>query len=882
MNFSELYKAITFVFVCFFLTQEGAGQAPAYGLQFSSHEVVPEKRTSLILANNEPFCFSDQLNLSFDLSFLDDHITYFGYVFRLINDKGQNIDLLYDQKSASFRVVAGETFTDISFQLSDESLKRDWTRLEFSLDAGGQFSCKVGSPRQAGAGRQWRSKGFPLKSRCFKLVFGSCNEHNFVSRDLPPMRLRNIELKLDDKQPSFWPLTESSGSLAADRNNHLNGVVENAVWIKPKHQFWESAATLTIPGRPSFAFDPEREIVFVVTGDTLYSFTARGLKLSAQPLAAAHTNLKPGNQSIVDANTGALYNYYPDQKEIAVYDSVKHHWDYNFSKGDVTEYWQANSFITKSKDLYIIGGYGQLKYKNTIQRCHLPTKAWDTLPHHGDFFAPRYMSALGLTSSSDTAYIIGGYGSKEGDQMLSPHYFYDLQLYDVKHNRFKKIYTLPEPPAPFVFGRSLVLDTNGQNYYALIFSNDRFNSQLQLIKGSLQRPEYTLLGSPFPYPFHDVRSYADLFYCKRTNQFLAVTLYTDKDKNSTGLQIYHIDCPVNSAVETINSPAPLPPSNLKYIIGLTLLVALSAFSIWYLYRRKKKAVASPINTAVTEAVEQNGVPVVAAAVVNVLPEEDNAAQIRFIEPPEEEATGELRSKISLFGQFEVMTAAEQQLTRHFTPLLKELFLLIVTDSLRYNKGVPAEKMNEMLWNNKDVKDAKNNRAVNLAKLKNILEKLEGCTISRETGAWKFEFDPAVVHIDFFDYLQLFQKPAGNLTDSDANKLLRISSVGFFLEQTNYEWLDPLKAEVSNFIVEALLQCNNIIEPDRHREKSIAIANAIFQFDELNEHALRIKCKTLIALGRHALAKTTYDKFSSKYKEIYEEEFSENYQAIIHP
>jgi hypothetical protein len=71
------------------------------------------------------------------------------------------------------------------------------------------------------------------------------------------------------------------------------------------------------------------------------------------------------------------------------------------------------------------------------------------------------------------------------------------------------------------------------------------------------------------------------------------------------------------------------------------------------------------------------------------------------------------------------------------------------------------------------------------------------------------------------------------------------------------------------------------EPGRHREKSIAIANAIFQFDELNEHALRIKCKTLIALGRHTLAKTTYDKFSSKYKEIYGEEFAENYQAIIH-
>lgn len=869
-------------------------QTPAYGLQFSSHEVVPEKRTSLVLTNNEPICFSNELNLSFDLNFLDNHLTYFGYIFRLINDKGQNIDLLYDQKNANFRVVVGETFTDIAFQLKDETLKRDFTRLEFTLDASGRLSCQVGSPRQAGAGLQWRSNGIPLKSKCFKLIFGSCNEHNFVSRDLPPMQLRNIKVKLDGALRYAWPLSESSGSMATDSFGHQNGMVENAIWIKPKHQIWETAATFSVTGRPSFAFDPVHEIVYIVTADTLYSFTAHGLKLSAQPLAALHTNLLPGNQSIVDAATGALYNYYPDQKEIALYDTTMHQWDFNFSKGDVTEYWQANSFITKNKYLYIIGGYGQLKYKNTIQRCRLPARTWDTLPHQGDFFAPRYMSALGLTPSTDTAYIIGGYGNKEGDQMLSPHYFYDLLLYDVVHNRFKKIYTLPEPAEPFVFGHSLVLDNNGQNYYALIFSNDRFNSELQLIKGSLLKPEYIPLGSPFPYAFHDVRSYADLYYCKSTNQFLAVTLYTEKDRNITELKINHIDLPVN---EALPAPAPLPESNGKNIILITVLVALGAAGTRWLYRRKKKTAAPAMRTAVTEAVKQNGAAVAATAqqqtgsagsslpepdpseTLTTVPEEEHAAPYSFMEALEEE-TGTPRGKIRLFGQFEVITATGQNLTRQFSPLLKELFLLIVIDSLRYNKGVPAEKMNELLWNGKDVKDAKNNRAVNLAKIKNILEKLEGCTISRETGAWKFEFDAAVVHIDFFDYLQIFHKPGGNLVAGDANKLLHISSTGAFLEQANYQWLDPLKAEVSNFIIESLLQCNNAIEPGRQREKSIAIANAIFQFDELNEHALRIKCKNLIALGRYALAKTTYDKFSLKYKEIYGEEFSENYQSII--
>lgn len=857
MNLPGFYKRIGFLLMFFCLTGAGSGhaQTQAYGLQFSSHEVVPEKRTSLILFNNEPVCFSEQLELSFDFNFLAGHTTYFGYLLRLINDKGQNIDLLFDQKNQTFRMVVGETFTNISFQLNDDSLKQNWNRLSISLDAAGNLSCRLGT-------HQWRSKGLPLKSKCFKLIFGSCNEHNFVSRDLPPMRLRDVTIKLDGKPANSWPLSESSGTLATDSHGDRNGMVENAVWIKPKHQLWNNAITLTAPGRPSFAFDPVREIIYIVTVDTLYNFTTQGLKLSAQPLAAPHSNLLPGNQSIVDAATGIVYNYYPDQKEITAYDSAKHQWDYNFSKGDVTEYWQANSFITKNKQLYVIGGYGQLKYKNTIQRCNLSTREWDTLPHQGDFFAPRYMSALGLTPSTDTAYIIGGYGSKEGDQMLSPHYFYDLLLYDVAHNRFKKIYSLPEPPEPFVFGRSLVLDSNGRNYYALIFSNDRYNSQLQLIKGSLLQPGYTLLGSPFPYAFNDVRSYADLYYCKKTNQFLAITLYTNKEKTSSEIKIYHIDAPVNDGPETTTSPIPTPGRLLKTFILPAAMVALAVLGIWLWKRRKKKTVINTTNKPV------------------LLQEEEFSAPIDIIEPAEEQLADGLTGKLKLFGQFEVVTAAGQQLTRQFTPLLKELFLLILMDSLRYNKGVPAEKMNEILWNDKDVKDAKNNRAVNLAKLKNILEKLEGSTISRETGAWKFEFDPALVHIDFFDYLQLFQKPGGNLTAGEANKLLQISSAGPFLEQTHYEWLDPLKAEVSNFMVETLLQCNNAIEPGQ-REKSIAIANAIFQFDELNEHALRIKCKSQVALGRHTLAKTTYDKFRSKYKEIYGEDFSENYQSIIH-
>ena len=112
------------------------------------------------------------------------------------------------------------------------------------------------------------------------------------------------------------------------------------------------------------------------------------------------------------------------------------------------------------------------------------------------------------------------------------------------------------------------------------------------------------------------------------------------------------------------------------------------------------------------------------------------------------------------------------------------------------------------------------------------------------------------------------------------RLLDIVEWGPFLQQTHYEWLDTLKAEISNFVVESLLGYVVSLNTFRDAEKIIAVSNAIFSFDELNEHALRLRCKCLVALGRHALAKNTFDKFKSKYKDIYGEDFKETYHDLV--
>jgi len=900
MNADIKYKRISFRFLIIsVLLSVGCYKtsAQSYGLIFSSHEVVPEKRTSLDLTNNTPVCFSDRLDLSFDLSFVPNYTTYFGYVFRLVNNKGQNIDLIYDQKKENFTIVFCETFTDISFKIDKSVLMSEWSKLRFSVDLNKGITCYYNS-------KIWQTKKLNLSDNCFKVLFGASNEHNFISRDVPPMKIKNISIQVDGDKRSFWPLNESAGENATDSVNQLQAKIINPVWIKPQHAIWENLAGFKIQGRPSVAFNSNEEELYIVSVDSFYTISAKNSKITVTSLSVAHNNLLAGNQSVFNKQSNKLYNFYTDQKSVTEYDFNNKRWNHNFDTGNLTEFWQVNKFLSGDSNLFIIGGYGQLKYKNSVQRYSFATKKWDILTPAGDFFAPRYLAALGSTVSGDTAYIIGGYGSKEGDQLLSPRYFYDLLMYDAKQNRFKKIYTLPQPEQQFVFANSIIIDKNNNDYYGLIFPNDRFNDSLQLIKGSLTKPEYALLGKPFPYSFNDVRSFADLYYCEKSKLLIAVTLYTSND-NITEAKVYTIHFPPNQlndlADKQLIGTAKTPSFNLLYAILFTGLVILVA--VYFIYRKHRlKKQELLLSDKAGEPAGEPGVPkpvyapnTMPATEKSLFPEtgldQNDAKEGAFdydsalynnpgILPGREGVLPISKSRIMLFGYFEVITSDGNNITRQFTPLLKEMFLLILIDSLRYNKGVSSEKLNDILWKGKEIKDAKNNRSVNLVKVKNILDKLGGCTISRETGAWKFEYNSTLVYIDLLEYLNLFTDKDAVVTSIQADKLLNLLRTGAFLQETHYDWLDSIKAEISNSVIETLLRYSESVNIDTETEKMISICNAIFCFDELNEHALKLKCKCLIALGNHTLAKNTFTKFALKYNEIYGEDFGESYQSLI--
>lgn len=220
-----------------------------------------------------------------------------------------------------------------------------------------------------------------------------------------------------------------------------------------------------------------------------------------------------------------------------------------------------------------------------------------------------------------------------------------------------------------------------------------------------------------------------------------------------------------------------------------------------------------------------------------------------------------------------------EITRLFTPLIKELFLVILIYSIRWERGISSEKLKELLWFDKTDDSARNNRSVSIVKLKNIIDKLGNCTISKDTGYWKLNFDPNNIYIDYQKYAAIIK----NKKKLDKQQILELAEIikrGPFLPNVNYEWMDAFKSEVSNEIIDTYLYYANSLNITEDSELLVELANYIFYFDSINEDAMVIKCKALAHLGKHTQAKNTYENFCKEYKLLYNDSFHKGFNEIL--
>ena len=163
----------------------------------------------------------------------------------------------------------------------------------------------------------------------------------------------------------------------------------------------------------------------------------------------------------------------------------------------------------------------------------------------------------------------------------------------------------------------------------------------------------------------------------------------------------------------------------------------------------------------------------------------------------------------------------------------------------------------------------------MVKLKAVLDKLGACAFIKEADRWSLQYAAEDIRMDLADFQHLLHAPRP-LQKQPVRNLLKILHRGSFLPDANYTWLEDIQSEISSVALDILTEAAIQFKADP--ELLIEIADSIFLFDPVNEEALRLKCSSLVVLGRHSLAKTAFNKFTKEYQHMYGEDFPHIFTA----
>jgi len=859
--YKKIRANLTLLFIGILFIYSLKISAQTYGLKFNGINESLDNRTELNLTPDGFLTFQNDFEISFDYKTSrinpNSNLGLFGYILRVINKDNKNVDLLSsitsDDVPPELNLIIGNKDSIVKAKYAESSID-NWIKLKIKFDLS-KDQVIFYTPE---AFFVQENVGFKSEDE-FKIIFGADDYKQFKTSDVPTMSIRDIKISERGKLKYHWILDEKKQHFIFDRLLGQKAVVKNPVWLSLNHQIWQTTFENEVQGQLMITSNPEKGEIFIVGSDELEIYSVSDDSSKKVPYKNKPTFLKGNFKPIYNNKDHKIYCYLVSNLLPHVLDITTGVWESKNNRLTDVKYENNNTYFNRyynesDNSIYLFGGYGQHKYNNDISKIDISNNILKPLQTNDSIYHPRYLSGLGALK--DTIYILGGYGSKSGNQLINPQSYYDLIGYSIKDSTLFKKFEISPIMDDMCVASTIWIDENTRDYYALIYEKSIFNGSLQMIKGNLETSQIEMVGSKLPYQFLDVKSTAGLMYMKQQKKLVAYTTYIT-DSTTTQAKIYSINYPPDKFIEEIEE---LEES--KDFTTLTLAVlgsVIVVFGFVYFKKRKKENKVVSGNRTVNKIISKNDVEV-----ANI----------------EEELTVEkINYKLIFFGGFQVIDKDNIDITKQFTPLIKELFLLIWLHTYKNNKGISPEKMTEVLWYDKSDKSAQNNRSVNLAKLRMLLTEIGDFNLSNKTGYWKCVYDKLEIRSDYVDFINLTSARA-SLTKQKINQLIEITEKGPFLHNVQYEWLDEFKAKVSDIIIDTLTYFAQQCDLKKEADFIIHLADSIFIFDVTNEDAMMLKCKSLYILGKHSQAKATYKKFSNEYLEMYGQSYEQSFVDII--
>ncbi|NOU60781.1 hypothetical protein [Marinifilum caeruleilacunae] len=820
-----------------------------HGIYFKSNEVTKENRTGIDITHNGNISYITDFTIHFKLSFRESE-THYGEILSLKENQSKNLIQVTYRKPDIF-VIHNKRTTKFHLNLEDEKIKNNrWIDFEIHIDAVNDKINLLFEDKKLES-----DISFPQNSD-FALSLGVVNKYGFFIDEVPSISVKDISVRIDGAPRHLWPLKKTNNSLVKDVLSSKSAKVFNPDWVVDYHNEWVKIKSLNFPTLPSLLYDKEKELInFIFMDGSIQSFNPLNKTLSKlKEEVKGFPCFEKAQQIIYDKN-GNISTYSFNKNLISTLDTNTNTWSRNVESSvhDAPRFWHHNKLLhPETGKITTIGGYGYYSYFNDILSFDTEQNSWNKIEFSGDTIQPRYLASLGKSEKNpNTVFLFGGLGNSMGKQILGKEFYYDLYKIDFEKKKIKHLWDYEcDEQFQFLPINSMKLNASDSSFYTLMFPSTKQNTYLRAIKGFVHEPRIVFIGDSIPYNFLDIESFADLYYWNSENKLIAITSHQTEDETHE-VNIYTISYePGNKDDFNINGVGLPMPVKIFYTILAVVLVLFVALIVRKIRKEKEKKNKSEYKVYTSPDIFE--------------------APISDYEIPKNNA-------IIMFGGFQVFDEKAKDITYRFSPTLKELFLLILLNTINEGKGISSKRIQEYLWPDKSESKAKNNRGVNIKKLRGILEDLPGTEIIFDNNYWKITL-PENIFCDL-DYVQ-----KGIKSIREQGKIENLAEIiiilqrGAMLRDIFPEWLDSFKDFNTGMIVGTLEE----IIKDSKTDKVIALAisNVIFEFDQMNETALKTKCCLLATQGKHSLAIETFEHYRKLYLKFYNEEYQYSFKDIV--
>ncbi len=823
-----LYLILTFV-----LCRQAAAQPVEYGLYIQTFPLQANQYTSMALDDGNPIqTAGEEMRLSFKLSARNENL--FGCVFRIITDRGENIDLMYSVSENDKRypmLVTGDEIRAIAQAVKGG----EWTEVALTFNPkNGDITLSYGNSLVKAANHKIAG------ARSVRISFGYCPFEGYRLADVASVNLKDIRIDRGGKAIRLWKMELHHRDNCYDELQKKRATGHNSRWILDEYITWKPIYHQNFKETPSIAFDPTIGTFYMATDKKkLYAFHPNEAVTDTLLVKGGEYAANYPNQLIYIPQQRHLLSYNLDENLYAPFNSTSQCWENSQAPVKEHDYWNNSlTYFPANASLVSFGGYGHYHFNNELLISYPYAPGATQHRVHLKEIHPRYSAASAIVDS--TLYIFGGRGCPSGKQELSPKNYYDLYAVNLFTLQATKVWeaSAPEESMNFLPGENLIYDRERKCFYFLCTRQGG-----TLMRISTAQPDFETMSLPIHSPLDAQYLYTNLYYSPKQAKLYAAIQQTKVD-GKTSVDLYEMDyppVPVKS-VEQSETDRTEKAGHDKYIYP-PLVIALLATAVFFaLHKRKRKQPADlPLETE--KEAPQPAAPALEMTMRSDMPEYHNYDLSK--------------GSVCFFGGFRVMDKKGNDITSSFTPTLKALLILLILYTGKDPKGIVGHKLIQLLWFDKSEESAKNNRNVYISKLRNALEQVGNVRIVNQNGFWNIQFEDGTI-CDYLKALRLYQEN----DRQNLEKLIELLLHGSMLPNTEIDWIDPFKNDFSNTTIDLLSRLLKQEElSDAFRLK---IADTLFQHDYINEEALQIKCSILCRQGKKGLAKTVYDSFCKEY------------------